>query len=100
MRRRILWQRPGPGLLVGLSTFVGGCTHRAPPASDSSVHWRSSAADSLRAVSAAEAELAKIVHDGPWVVAAFVRDTGGVLIDFSPDTKETLGGGGRVRITA
>ena len=92
-------QRLGPGLLVGLTAFAGGCTHHEPPAGETDVLWPSRAADSVRAVAAARVELAKIVHDGPWVVAAFIRDTGGVLIDFAPDTKQTLGGGGRVRVT-
>lgn len=80
---------------------MSGCTHHHEASTgEASVGWPSSAADSVRAVGAAQAELAKIVHDGPRVVAAFIRDTGGVLIDFSPDTKQSLCGGGRVRVTA
>jgi hypothetical protein len=80
MRRWILPQTLGPGVLVGLVAVVSGCTHHhGASTGESSVRWPSSAADSVRAVGAAQAELANIVHDRPWVVAAFIRDTGVTL---------------------
>jgi len=88
-----------PCWAIALVAFAGSCMHPVESTGASTLRWPANASDSIRAVNAAKAELAKILHDGPWIVAAFVRDTGGVLIGLAP-AQGGLGGGGRVRVTS
>jgi hypothetical protein len=99
MRTMALQRLLGPVRVIALMAFAGGCMHPAESPGASSLWWPSTASDSIRAVNAAKAELAETVHDGPWIVAAFVRDTGGVVISLAP-VREGLGGGGQVRVSA